>query len=81
MSRKIELQSLGRSGDRKKHVRVNRVPTRDIAIIGMGARYPDAPNKDIFWANLRAGRDSVAEFPLSGSGTWNRFMSILHPKN
>ncbi|WP_439657532.1 SDR family NAD(P)-dependent oxidoreductase [Lentzea sp. HUAS TT2] len=34
-----------------------------IAIIGLSGRYPDAPTLDDFWANLRAGRDSVREVP------------------
>ncbi|NUR60147.1 MAG: SDR family NAD(P)-dependent oxidoreductase [Catenulispora sp.] len=34
-----------------------------IAVIGMSARFPDAPDLDRFWANLVAGRDSVREIP------------------
>ncbi|MEU5030943.1 SDR family NAD(P)-dependent oxidoreductase [Streptomyces milbemycinicus] len=34
-----------------------------IAIIGLSGRYPDAPTLEAFWANLRAGRDSVREIP------------------
>ncbi|WP_330276270.1 SDR family NAD(P)-dependent oxidoreductase [Lentzea sp. NBC_00516] len=34
-----------------------------IAIIGLSGRYPDAPTLDDFWANLRAGRDSIREVP------------------
>ncbi|WP_189227099.1 SDR family oxidoreductase, partial [Saccharothrix coeruleofusca] len=34
-----------------------------IAIIGISGRYPDAPTLEAFWANLRAGRDSVREVP------------------
>ncbi|MFZ9747770.1 MAG: SDR family NAD(P)-dependent oxidoreductase, partial [Opitutaceae bacterium] len=35
----------------------------DIAIIGVAGRYPDAPDLDAFWRNLRAGRDSIIEIP------------------
>jgi acyl transferase domain-containing protein len=35
---------------------------RDIAIVGMAARLPGARNIDEFWANLRAGRESVTFF-------------------
>ncbi|WP_338316297.1 beta-ketoacyl synthase N-terminal-like domain-containing protein, partial [Streptomyces bohaiensis] len=33
-----------------------------IAIIGISARFPGAPDIDRFWANLREGRDSVSDF-------------------
>lgn len=35
----------------------------EIAIIGIGARFPDAPNLDAFRANLAAGRDSIGPMP------------------
>ncbi|WIM94381.1 amino acid adenylation domain-containing protein [Actinoplanes oblitus] len=35
----------------------------DIAIVGVGGRYPGAADLDEFWDNLRAGRDSVGEIP------------------
>ena len=34
-----------------------------IAIIGVSGRYPESPNVDIFWENLKAGRDCVTEVP------------------
>ncbi|SUA72741.1 Linear gramicidin synthase subunit D [Nocardia otitidiscaviarum] len=37
----------------------------DIAIIGIGARFPDAANLDEFRANLAAGRDSIGPMPES----------------
>jgi polyketide synthase PksN len=36
---------------------------RDIAVIGLGGRYPKAENMDEFWANLKEGRDCVTEIP------------------
>ncbi|GHG44936.1 hypothetical protein GCM10018980_23300 [Streptomyces capoamus] len=35
----------------------------DVAIVGLAGRYPAADTLDAFWANLRAGRDSVTEVP------------------
>ncbi|MFF8597278.1 SDR family NAD(P)-dependent oxidoreductase, partial [Streptomyces sp. NPDC015220] len=60
----------------------------EIAIIGVAGRYPGADTLDEFWANLRAGRDSVTElpadrwdhraFPTSATGAqprWGGFLS------
>ena len=38
---------------------------RDIAIIGIAGRYPQAPDLDSFWHNLREGVDAVTEVPGS----------------
>ena len=38
-------------------------PDSEISIIGMSARFPDAPDIESFWRNLRAGRDSITEIP------------------
>ncbi|MCQ1578366.1 SDR family NAD(P)-dependent oxidoreductase [Streptomyces parvus] len=37
--------------------------TTEIAVIGMGGRYPQAPDLRTFWRNLAEGRDSVTEVP------------------
>ncbi|WP_053913131.1 SDR family NAD(P)-dependent oxidoreductase [Streptomyces sp. SCSIO 75703] len=34
-----------------------------IAVVGISARFPQAENLDVFWENLRDGRDSVTEIP------------------
>src|SRR5262249_57771034 len=34
----------------------------DIAIVGMAARFPGAGDCDVFWENLREGRESVSCF-------------------
>ena len=39
-----------------------------LAIIGMGCRFPDAPDTAAFWQLLRDGRDAVKEVP---SWRWN----------
>ncbi|MDX3567967.1 SDR family NAD(P)-dependent oxidoreductase [Streptomyces sp. ID05-47C] len=36
---------------------------QDIAVIGIGGRYPHADDLDAFWAALREGRDCVTEVP------------------
>ncbi|WP_329213072.1 SDR family NAD(P)-dependent oxidoreductase [Streptomyces sp. NBC_01485] len=40
-----------------------------VAVIGMAGRFPDAENLDEFWANLAAGRSSIAEVPADRWGT------------
>ena len=44
---------------------VNRAdtPGRDIAVVGVSGRYPEADDLDEFWSNLMAGRDCVREVP------------------
>ncbi len=37
--------------------------SRDIAIIGLSGRYPQARTLDQFWENLREGRDCLSEIP------------------
>jgi 3-oxoacyl-(acyl-carrier-protein) synthase/acyl carrier protein len=37
----------------------------DIAIVGMSGRYPEAPDLESFWENLKAGRDCITEIPAS----------------
>ncbi|WP_406729650.1 SDR family NAD(P)-dependent oxidoreductase [Streptomyces sp. GD-15H] len=61
--------------------------TGDIAIIGVGGRYPQAADLDEFWQNLRSGRDCVREIPAdrwssrryaeSGAGTWGGFLDDI----
>ncbi|WP_052410166.1 beta-ketoacyl synthase N-terminal-like domain-containing protein [Paenibacillus durus] len=36
-----------------------------VAIIGIACHFPDAPNTDCFWYNLKAGKDSVREVPYT----------------
>ncbi|HEY9164017.1 MAG TPA: beta-ketoacyl synthase N-terminal-like domain-containing protein, partial [Magnetovibrio sp.] len=38
-------------------------PDEPIAIIGLAGRYPQAPDLQTFWTNLRSGKDSVVEIP------------------
>ncbi|NQZ10284.1 MAG: SDR family NAD(P)-dependent oxidoreductase, partial [Algicola sp.] len=36
---------------------------KQIAIVGLGGKYPQADNLDEFWDNLKTGRDCVTEIP------------------
>ncbi|MBN6544819.1 SDR family NAD(P)-dependent oxidoreductase, partial [Streptomyces bryophytorum] len=56
--------------------------TGDIAIVGVAGRYPGAASLADFWANLRAGVDSVTEVPadrwdpaVTGGGRWGGFLA------
>jgi len=37
--------------------------TEPIAVVGVAGRLPGADDKDAFWANLVAGRESIGDFP------------------
>ena len=37
--------------------------TEPIAVVGVAGRLPGADDKDTFWANLVAGRESIGDFP------------------
>jgi bacillaene biosynthesis, polyketide synthase / nonribosomal peptide synthetase PksN/BaeN len=37
--------------------------SRDIAIIGVSGRYPQANNLDEYWENLKTGKDGITEIP------------------
>ena len=36
-----------------------------IAIVGIAGQFPDAPNLDVFWENLKNGHSATGELPLS----------------
>ncbi len=38
-------------------------PTSPIAVVGLGAIMPDAPDADTFWANITGGRYSISDVP------------------
>jgi acyl transferase domain-containing protein len=46
----------------------NKDITRQIAIIGMACRFPQADNPAEFWSNLVAGRSAIREVP---AGRWS----------
>jgi polyketide synthase PksM len=53
----------------QKSALTGRRDTRAVAIVGMSGIFPDAPDVETFWANIRSGRDSVAEAPRDRG--WN----------
>jgi amino acid adenylation domain-containing protein len=40
----------------------NEAPLEGVAIIGMAGKFPGAPNLDVFWANIAAGKDTITHF-------------------
>ncbi|MGA2655369.1 MAG: SDR family NAD(P)-dependent oxidoreductase, partial [Gammaproteobacteria bacterium] len=49
---------------RKLHLQVaESVAPKDIAIIGLSGRYPQANDLDVFWENLKSGKDCITEIP------------------
>jgi len=50
---------------------------RDIAVIGMSARFPMADSIDEFWENLRAGLDCVTEFPVSRRQDTDKYFKTI----
>ncbi|MCY1033270.1 amino acid adenylation domain-containing protein [Corallococcus sp. BB11-1] len=47
---------------------------RDIAVVGLSGRYPQAQDLDAFWEVLREGRDCIREVPPE-RWDWRRFYS------
>ena len=45
------------------NIRHSNADAKDMAIIGMAGKFPDAPNIDVFWENLKFGKDSSKPFP------------------
>lgn len=48
---------------------------KDIAIIGLAGRYPEADDLKQFWENMMQGRDSVTEIPLD---RWDYRLHMHH---
>ncbi|WP_161965956.1 SDR family NAD(P)-dependent oxidoreductase [Steroidobacter cummioxidans] len=45
-----------------------------IAIVGLSGRYPEAPDLDTYWHNLREGKDCITEVP-KGRWDWRDYFS------
>jgi polyketide synthase PksL len=58
-----ESQPIPAIRSRKRFAGVKTNQQRDIAIVGLAGRYPQAENVLEFWNNLRSGRDSITEIP------------------
>ncbi|WP_438432128.1 SDR family NAD(P)-dependent oxidoreductase [Gorillibacterium sp. sgz500922] len=54
---------LDRESPRSQTETKETAPVRDLAIVGISGRYPEAKNLDEFWENLKAGRDCIVEIP------------------
>ncbi|MEC1541502.1 polyketide synthase PksM [Bacillus subtilis] len=54
-------RKLGFSGE--KETPTNTLASRDIAIIGISGRYPQAETAEDFWNNLKEGRNCIEEIP------------------
>ncbi|MCP3137810.1 SDR family NAD(P)-dependent oxidoreductase [Pyxidicoccus xibeiensis] len=51
------------------------LPERAIAVIGMGGRFPKAPDVETYWRNLLAGVDCITEIPAD---RWD-YRRYFHP--
>ncbi|WP_232426751.1 SDR family NAD(P)-dependent oxidoreductase [Teredinibacter turnerae] len=54
---------------------------RDVAIVGMSGRFPQAENPAKFWENLKAGVDCVTEIPAERGWNMERFFLEGTPQN
>ncbi|HEV7836532.1 MAG TPA: beta-ketoacyl synthase N-terminal-like domain-containing protein, partial [Gemmatimonadaceae bacterium] len=59
----LERQPAPAIRTRKRFSGIKTNEQRDIAIVGLSGRYPQAENLMEFWNNLRNGRDSITEIP------------------
>lgn len=60
----MKVQDVVQIKDKKQQKEaIRQVQVKDIAIIGMSGRYPEAENLNIFWDNLKSGKDSIVEVP------------------
>lgn len=53
------------ASSRKVVQEAKRIKEKDIAIIGLAGRYPNADNMDEFWQVLATGKDCISEIPTS----------------
>ncbi|HKO55117.1 MAG TPA: SDR family NAD(P)-dependent oxidoreductase, partial [Thermoanaerobaculia bacterium] len=51
-----------------------RTESDPIAIVGLSGRYPEAPDVDAYWENLRGGRDCIIEVPRE-RWDWRKYYS------
>lgn len=60
---------------------IEEISSKDIAIIGMAVRLPEANNIDEFWENMRNGLDCVKEFPESRRQDADRYINFKYGSN
>ncbi|WP_019912652.1 type I polyketide synthase [Paenibacillus sp. HW567] len=56
-------------------------PRKDIAIIGLAGKMPDAHDAREYWTNIALGRDSIRQIPLSRKQDYEAVMSALLKKD
>lgn len=71
----INIEDVDNSG---ANININKVSSKDIAVIGMHIHMPMANNLDDFWANLRNGMDCVRSFPENRKGDLKKIIEILY---
>jgi len=63
-------------------VKITRVSRKDIAIIGLGLKFPQADSVSQFWDNLRQGKDCIIPIPAGRKQdveAYFRFMAVKMP--
>ncbi|WP_075187490.1 SDR family NAD(P)-dependent oxidoreductase [Teredinibacter haidensis] len=53
---------------------------KDIAVVGISGRFPEAENVTEFWNNLKTGRDSISEIPEDRGWNIEKLFSDGSPK-
>ncbi|WP_160138415.1 SDR family NAD(P)-dependent oxidoreductase [Chryseobacterium sp. c4a] len=78
VTRIVEIRNSNIPYTSKKVVRSenNGNSEEDIAVIGLAGKYPGAENTDLFWQNLKEGKDSITEVPIN---RWNH--SLYYDKD
>ena len=51
-----------------------------ISIVGIGCRFPQANNKDLFWELLEQGKSSNGPFPQNRKEQHETFFQLYHPR-
>ncbi|SDN02574.1 SDR family NAD(P)-dependent oxidoreductase [Paenibacillus jilunlii] len=54
---------------------------KDIAVIGLAGKLPDARNAREYWTNITLGRDSIRQIPVSRKQDYEEVMSALLKKD
>ncbi len=65
MAKLLDLKKARASQTQKTPVQIEEISKKDIAIIGIACKFPDANNPEEFWMNLSQGQDSIRPFPKS----------------
>ncbi len=72
---KIKLNNLSRDGIIEKQ----KISKKDMAIIGMSAKFSLADNYSEFWINLRNGVDAIREFPEHRKEVSDKCIKYVNP--